>query len=45
MEEAPGTKLDDVWYGLPLKEKVAIMEDLLSLQKRMAAVSFNRYGL
>ncbi|RDW61118.1 aminoglycoside phosphotransferase family protein [Aspergillus mulundensis] len=44
MEEAPGTKLDDVWEGLSLEEKAAVMKDLVVLQKKMASVSFNRYG-
>ncbi|KAL4935124.1 hypothetical protein BDV06DRAFT_217657 [Aspergillus oleicola] len=44
MEHAPGTKLDDVWNDLSLEEKVAIVKNLVSLQKKMLSLSFNRYG-
>ncbi|RAK96108.1 aminoglycoside phosphotransferase family protein [Aspergillus ibericus CBS 121593] len=44
MEEAPGTKLDDIWHDIPLEQKVDIVENLISLVKKMASLSFNRYG-
>ncbi|KAL5343894.1 kinase-like domain-containing protein [Aspergillus crustosus] len=44
MEHARGTRLVDVWDDLPLEEKIEIMQDLFSLQRKMLSVSFNRYG-
>ncbi|KAL3458409.1 kinase-like domain-containing protein [Aspergillus heterothallicus] len=44
MEEAPGVRLDDVWADLELENKVAIMKDVVSLEKKMSSVSFNQYG-
>lgn len=45
MEEAPGVKLEDKWSDLSLEEKIAIMKDLVSLEKKMISVSFNRSGI
>lgn len=44
MEEAPGVKLEDVWSDLPLEQKIAITKDLITLEKKMISVSFNRSG-
>ncbi|KAE8143675.1 kinase-like domain-containing protein [Aspergillus pseudotamarii] len=44
MEEAPGVKLEDIWSDLDLEKKVAIMKDLVALEKKMLSVSSNRYG-
>lgn len=44
MEEAPGVKLVDVWDDLSLEQKIEIMKDLVSLEKRMLSLSFNRSG-
>ncbi|PTU21289.1 hypothetical protein P175DRAFT_0459676 [Aspergillus ochraceoroseus IBT 24754] len=44
MEEAPGEKLEDIWNNLSLEEKIAIMKDLVLLEKKMISVSFNSYG-
>ena len=43
MEEAPGTKLEDVWDGLPLADRIAIMKDLISIEKKLLSISFSRY--
>lgn len=45
MEEAPGEKLQDLWDDLSLEQKITIMKDLISLEKRMISVSFNRSGI
>lgn len=45
MEEAPGTKLGDVWDALPLEERVAITEDLVSIEKKFLSISFTRFEL
>lgn len=45
MEEAPGVKLEDVWDDLSLEQKIAIMKDLVSLEKKMISLSFNRSGM
>ncbi|RJE20973.1 hypothetical protein PHISCL_06683 [Aspergillus sclerotialis] len=42
MEEAPGEKLEDIWDDLPLEQKITIMKDIVSLEKKMISVSFNR---
>jgi hypothetical protein len=44
MEEAPGVKLDDNWENISLEQRITIMKDLVSLEKKMASVSFNRSG-
>lgn len=44
MEGAPGVKLEDVWSDLPLEQKIAITKDLITLEKKMISVSFNRSG-
>ena len=43
MEEAPGTQLDKIWSDLSLEQKVEIVDDLVSLEKKMIALSLNRY--
>lgn len=43
MEEAPGTGLYEIWEGLPLEQKVAIMEDLVRIQEKMLLAPLNRY--
>ncbi|EGC45615.1 conserved hypothetical protein [Histoplasma capsulatum var. duboisii H88] len=35
MEEAPGTKLEDVWDHLPLEDRIAIMKDLLLIENKL----------
>lgn len=45
MEEAAGTKLDDIWDELPLENKIAIMKDLVSIESKLLSVSFSRYRL
>ncbi|CEL11211.1 hypothetical protein ASPCAL14314 [Aspergillus calidoustus] len=44
MAEAPGVQLDSVWSDLSLEQRVAIMKDLVSLEKKMSSASFSRYG-
>ncbi|KAL4761035.1 kinase-like domain-containing protein [Aspergillus foveolatus] len=44
MEEAAGVKLDYIWDDLSLEQRITIMKDLTSLEKKMASVSFNSYG-
>lgn len=41
MEGAPGVKLEDVWGDLCLEDKTGIVKDLIQLQKKMMAASFN----
>ena len=43
MEEAPGTKLEDIWDVISLEEKIEIMKDLIQLEKRMLQVPLNKY--
>ncbi|PYI05424.1 phosphotransferase family protein [Aspergillus sclerotiicarbonarius CBS 121057] len=44
MEEVTGTNLDDAWHDLSLEQKVEIINDLVSLKKKMTSLSLNRYG-
>ncbi|BCR96713.1 phosphotransferase enzyme [Aspergillus luchuensis] len=44
MEEAAGTKLDDIWDVISLEEKIEIMKDLVQLEKKMLQVPLNNYG-
>lgn len=45
MEEALGTKLEDVWAELPLEDRISIMKDLVLIENKLLSVSFNRYEL
>lgn len=42
MEEAQGTKLEDVWENLSLEERIAIMKDLVSIESKILSISFKR---
>lgn len=42
MEKAAGAKLDDIWDDLSLEQRITIMKALISLEKKMASISFNR---
>ncbi|KAL4800177.1 hypothetical protein BDV19DRAFT_353563 [Aspergillus venezuelensis] len=44
MENPRGTMLADIWQDLSLEEKVEIMKDLISIEKKTFFVSFTRYG-
>ncbi|RAK76383.1 aminoglycoside phosphotransferase family protein, partial [Aspergillus fijiensis CBS 313.89] len=44
MEEAPGTKLEDLWDDYSLEEKIAVMKDLVQLERKMLQVPLNCYG-
>ncbi|EAW07758.1 aminoglycoside phosphotransferase family protein [Aspergillus clavatus NRRL 1] len=44
MEEAPGTKLEDIWDDLSLEEKIEVMKDLVQLEKKMLQAPLNNYG-
>ncbi|KAL4785959.1 hypothetical protein BJX76DRAFT_366412 [Aspergillus varians] len=44
MEEAPGVKLEDVWNKLSLEQRITVMKDLVSWEKKMLSISFNSYG-
>lgn len=43
MEEAAGTKLEDIWDNLSLDDRIAIMKDLVSIENKLLSVSFSRY--
>lgn len=45
MEEATGTKLEDVWDELSLEDRIAIMKDLVSIENKLLSVSFSKYKL
>lgn len=42
MEEAVGTKLEDVWHDLSLEDRLKIVEDLVSIESKLLSVSFSR---
>jgi hypothetical protein len=42
MEEALGTKLEDVWDTLSLEDRIAIMKDLVLIENKLLSV--RRYG-
>ncbi|KKZ65771.1 hypothetical protein EMCG_08420 [[Emmonsia] crescens] len=44
MEEAAGTKLEDVWDKLPLEDRIVIMKDLVLIENKLLSVSFSNYG-
>ncbi|KKZ64622.1 hypothetical protein EMCG_09476 [[Emmonsia] crescens] len=43
-EEAKGTRLNDAWPNMELRDRVATIEDLVSIHKKLLSVTFNRYG-
>lgn len=45
MEEAAGTKLEDVWDKLPLEDRITIMKDLVVIEKKLLSLSFSKYRL
>ncbi|KAJ8070009.1 hypothetical protein OCU04_000412 [Sclerotinia nivalis] len=42
MEEAPGTKLEDVWNGKTITGKTSIVKGLVEIEKKLLSVSFTR---
>lgn len=44
MEEAAGTCLADVWTEMPLEQKLSIVEDLVEVQAKLAAMTLPSYG-
>ncbi|KMP03699.1 LOW QUALITY PROTEIN: hypothetical protein CIRG_03391 [Coccidioides immitis RMSCC 2394] len=44
MEEATGTKLEDIWDNLSLEDRIGIMKDLVLIENKLLSVSFSRYG-
>ncbi|RAH65565.1 uncharacterized protein BO66DRAFT_415056 [Aspergillus aculeatinus CBS 121060] len=44
MEEASGTRLEDLWDDYSLEEKIAVIKDLVQLERKMLQVPLNRYG-
>ncbi|EXJ57114.1 hypothetical protein A1O7_07458 [Cladophialophora yegresii CBS 114405] len=46
LEEAQGQALNTVWSDLPIPEKLMVVDEILSIHKRLAATShmFNGYG-
>lgn len=44
MEEAAGTKLEDVWDKLPLEDRIAIMKDIVLIENKLLSVSFSKYN-
>jgi hypothetical protein len=45
MAEAAGKQVADSWHTLELEEKVAIMKDLVSIEKKLLSISFTRYAV
>jgi len=43
MEEAPGTKLEDVWDSKTISEKTNIVKGLVEIEKKLLSVSFTRF--
>ena len=44
MEEAEGQQLEESWNTLDPEIRGAIVEDLVSVEKKLLAVSFNWYA-
>nr|POF05967.1 altered inheritance of mitochondria protein 9, mitochondrial [Quercus suber] len=44
MEQAKGTQLEEVWADMDLKEKISIVNDVVTIQKKLQSVAFSRYG-
>lgn len=46
MEEAPGRPLDAMWPSFDIPDKIAVVDEILSMQKRLIATAnaFNGYG-
>ncbi|KAL2076086.1 hypothetical protein VTL71DRAFT_1029 [Oculimacula yallundae] len=44
MEEAPGTQLGGVWDSKTIQDKIAIVDGIVEIQKKLLSVSFTRYG-
>lgn len=40
MEEATGTPIASSWETYDIRSRIAIMEDLVSIEKRLLSVSF-----
>lgn len=43
MEEATGTKLEDVWDNLSLEDRIGIMKDLVLIENKLLSVSLSRH--
>jgi hypothetical protein len=43
MEEAPGVRLVEVWDELDPASKLALMEELVSIETKLLSMSFHRY--
>lgn len=44
MEEAEGTQLEEVWPDMELDEKVNVVDDVITIQKKLQCASFSRFG-
>ncbi|PGH17348.1 hypothetical protein AJ79_01232 [Helicocarpus griseus UAMH5409] len=43
-EEARGTQLIDAWPNMGRRDQVAVIQDLVSIHRKLLSVTFNRYG-
>lgn len=44
MEDAPGAQLGTAWPGMSLARKMKVIEGLVSIERKLSSISFNRYG-
>lgn len=42
MEEAAGAQIANSWESFDIRSRLAIMEDLVSIEKKLLSVSFTR---
>jgi hypothetical protein len=45
MAEAAGRQVADSWHTMELEDKVAIMKDLVSIEKKVLSISFTWYAV
>ena len=43
MEEAAGQRLEDIWERLELESRASIVQDLVLIEKKLLAISFERF--
>ena len=44
MEEAKGTQLEELWTDMDLGDKFKVVDDVITIQKKLQSVTFSRFG-
>lgn len=43
MEEATGNQLGEIWDDMELENKLAVVDDILAIERKFLSMSFTRY--